>query len=172
MNPIIESTANVNEPNVHQIDEWFGMVKHLLNVDHVAVREGIASPDVKDFYYDLITSGSFEIRPSEQTIKDKEKFESQVLSKLLIEFFIELHKANILSRVKELYINPIGNKLLPWFVVADNDVDIERNIYLCEGKVNAKNSIFGTTVRSTVVEESDNFHSPNHYIQLVPFTEK
>jgi hypothetical protein len=139
-----------------QYNSWFSEVIDHLRVDQLLMEEGVASAEKKKMYDTLIFGKETEI-----IAQSRLNSSMYFIEKLVHEYVEELFKSP--AKPAKLSMDLSDAKVLVWAEINDDDETAEDALILAEAKINAKYSVYGFHVTSTIVEKSDNLNVPPHY---------
>lgn len=95
----------------------------------------------------------------------KDAYFMHVYQKLISDYFSKLSFSE--TKPNQLAVCLSHSKLLIWAEISDDDEKLENQLILLQAEMNVKYEKNGLIVKTTIVEESDNFEIPNHY-SMVP----
>ena len=142
----------------HQSQErWFDEFVARLRLDQLQLETDTASAE-KQAFYDLVFTGNADQLAKLAKVNSQQYF----VSKIIIDY-LKLINSSLGSKLSFDYND---SAVLVWAVVEDDREDLERELFMAEAKINAKYHDYGYTVNTTIVEESDEYPAPNHYLAV------
>jgi hypothetical protein len=139
-----------------QREQWFSGLFHALETDKLMLETNTASGKTREMYDalmsdDILTMG----------VLAKEAFNRTLTKKALIDFIGQIRKCDY--KPKKIAFDMAESSLLVWAVVADDDFDAEKALYLMQAALNADFKKADYRINTTVVEVSDHLEIPSHY---------
>lgn len=154
----LPAKAPSQEPD--PIDQWFSDFIDHLNVDHMLIKEKVATKEKTDYYNKLIFGGQEDLMSETRHLSTR-----FFLSKLIFEYVQELKTLNKMP--EKLALGLSDSKVMVWAQISDDDESAEDALFLAEAKVNSNYHQKGFFINSTIVEKSDNLPVPPHYQPLI-----
>lgn len=131
-----------------------------LNVDRLMLESNIASENTKAFYHGLVTGD-----PRETYSKVRNDLGSKFIGEMIQKYLMALIEFKQWPVSLSVAVSN-GNRLYVWAVIEDENDDLERALILAEAKANSEYYHFGFTMKSTIVEVSDELPIPAQYQTL------
>ncbi len=135
--------------------EMLKTLLHHLRVDSELMGNNIASPETHDLWTRLATQSQSEMMGMMGSKAD-EFFSGRAVYALIKEFGA--------NRPNKLAFGIAGRNILVWAEVADDDIDAMRKIVRAIRKANATNSESDIELVPEIVEESEHFEVPPHFV--------
>lgn len=154
----METIANsLSETNFnHKVKSWFDELVEQIRVDQLMIETETAPKDKQRMYKSLILGQETEV-----VAMSRASSSMYFIKNLLLDYINELN--NYKNKPLNLALDLSDAKVLVWAEIEDGDEDTEDALILSEAKANAKYSIYGFHVSSTIVEKGDSMSIPPHY---------
>jgi hypothetical protein len=148
------------EHDPEKVDQWFSGLIEYLKVDHMLIKEDVASKEKKDFYQKLIFGGA------EDLFADMRKNSTRFfIGQVIVEYLRELEELK--NKPGKLALGLSDSKIMVWAEIEDGDEAAEDALFMAEAKVNGKFHSKGFYINSTIVEKSDCLNVPPHYQPII-----
>ncbi|MGI4873423.1 MAG: hypothetical protein ACRYFX_19870 [Janthinobacterium lividum] len=141
-------------------DQWFSSIIHSLKTDKLLLDKNIAPTETKEFYDALINDDVITVGA-----KTKDAMNQLLTKQAVFTFITHLLKSGHLPQ--RLAFDVAHSSLLVWAVVADDDYESEKALYLAQAAVNTEFCRADYRVSATVVEVSDQLPTPSHYEEVL-----
>jgi hypothetical protein len=142
------------------LDMWFETTIQELRDDYQAIKLGTAPKEKEDFYNKLINIDN----DDELSNELKERISVKFLKKALQAYGTQITSSK--HRPLQIALNHSDNKLLVFAIIEDGDEDTENMLLAVAAEINYKFERYGIRVSTMIIEESDNYPVPKHYMPL------
>ena len=152
------TTKSKEAPFCNYSPDWFDDIVASLRSDQVQIETGLANKEKVEMYTSLMGNPSHAFQQISNAVTQ------EYISSMLSKFNKEILSRKI-SPVS-IHASLTGNTLNIWAVINDDDLDSESGIYLSEAKINSEFSSLGYRIDCVILEKSDNYTTPPHFVQL------
>ncbi len=156
----MESELSKDTAFINESSDWFNQMIAAIRADEVQLAVGLADPDKAEFYKSAISGNRDEMIHSMNR-----QFSQSYIREMILNYSNEIVKRN--RKPIEIHVYHTINTLHVWAVIADHDSETEAALFLSEAAVNANYSKFGYTIDTIILEVSDNYPVPNHFIKFM-----
>ena len=151
-------TIQIKKNNIGSVENWFDEFIATLQTHRVMLETNTAGKELANFYETLVQGNSFEIANLSVNAARKVFVTNMILDYLKLVQGIHINK---------LAFDYKDAEVLVWVELHEENGLTEKKLYLAEAEVNAKYHKYGYYMTSMVVELSDHFSVPNHYLTYI-----
>lgn len=138
-------------------ESWFDEFVHHLRTIQMQLETNTADLEIKSFFENVFVGNI-----DEMARISKETSQKYFVPKIIVDYLQLVGK----SLFDNLSFDYNDSEVLVWAVIEDDREDLEKELIIAEAKINAKYHPYGYTMNTTIVEESDCYNTPNHYMSL------